>query len=88
LKYWTSTAQANKFKTVDDVTQKLALLPKWGERNVVSVAKIPKGTEITYCLGKAELQISKPAGKFPGEGVQYLFKDFDPAWIIETRKMK
>jgi hypothetical protein len=86
-KYWTTIEQANSLKTLDEVAKKLALPSNWGERNVVSIARIPKGTEVTYCFGRAESQISKTEGIFKGEGIQYLFKDFDPAWIVETRKI-
>ena len=87
-KWWTTTSQANDFATLDDVHQSLALLPEWGERTTVSVARIPKGTRVTYYVGQAMKQADDFGNVFRGGGVQYRFMDFDPSWIVETREMR
>ncbi|MFH1780581.1 MAG: hypothetical protein ABH841_01040, partial [Candidatus Nealsonbacteria bacterium] len=87
LKYWTSVGQANEFKTMDDVLQELALMPEWGERGIVSLARIPKGTQLAFCFGQAVQKASETGQIFRGGGIQYLFKDFDPSWIVKTRKI-
>ena len=57
----------------------LTLLPEWGERGYVSVAKIPAGTNVKYALGTAVKQRSPITGNTAnGGGVQYLFSKFDP----------
>jgi len=88
LKYWTSVDEANAFTSTDDIMHKLAILPEWGERGAVSVARIPKGTEVSYCVGIAQLKKSPLTSEvFRGGGKQYLFKDFDPSWIVERRTL-
>jgi len=87
-KWWTTTAQANQFATLDDVHQSLALPPEWGDRTTVSVARIPKGTHVTFYVGQAIKQVDKLGNEFGGGGVQFRFKDFDPSWIAETREMR
>ncbi|MDG5493415.1 RHS repeat-associated core domain-containing protein [Niveispirillum sp. BGYR6] len=86
-KWWTTTDQANSFSTVDDVHQGLALPPEWGKREVTSVAKIPKGTDITAYIGTAKEQQSNISGVFKGGATQLRFKDFDPSWIVESRRI-
>jgi hypothetical protein len=86
-KYWTPVEQANAFKTISEVTEKSALLPEWGDRNVVSVARIPKGAEVEFLSGKAIRQQSLDGKWYSGHGDQIRFKDFDPLWIKETRKI-
>lgn len=88
LKYWTTTGQANSFSTVDEVMEGLALLPEWGDRSMVSVAKIPAGTEVKYAFGTAIEQTSRITGQtVSGNGLQYLFEEFDPSWVLETRQI-
>ena len=87
-KWWTTTAEANQISSVAELRKRLALPPEWGDRSAVSVARIPKGTEIEYYVGTAKEQISRVDGAvFPGGGTQYRFRDFDPAWITETRTL-
>ncbi|MEE3627464.1 RHS repeat-associated core domain-containing protein [Nitrospirillum sp. BR 11752] len=84
-KWWTSLEQGNKFSTIDDVHQGLALPPEWGNREVATVIKIPKGTDITAYVGEAAQQKGADGTIFQGGALQYRFKDFDPSWIVESR---
>jgi hypothetical protein len=84
--WWTTPEQANVFNTVGDVRQGLALPPGWGPRDAVSVARIPNGTEVEFFQGTALKQTENNV-LFGGNGVQYRFKNFDPAWIVEIRKI-
>jgi hypothetical protein len=90
LRFWTTVSQAHDMSTIDDVLQKLALLPEWGQRTHVSVAIVPKGSVVTYAEGLAEKQTSRIlSGEIrSGGGVQYLFKDFDPGWVVQTRRIE
>jgi hypothetical protein len=81
-KWWTSTAEGNLDQTMDDVHRRLALLPEWGERHTVRVARIPEGTEVEYLYGRAA-----PQGAYAGHGEQFRFRDFDERWIRETRRL-
>lgn len=86
LMWWTSTDQANSMNTMRSVKGKPAL--PWGERNSVSIARIPAGTEIEYLHGTARSQDSTDLKTYTaGGGEQFMFKNFDPSWIIETRRM-
>lgn len=85
LKYWTSLDQANKMSTMDDVVNQLALLPEWGNRNTVTIAKVSKGTTVNYCVGEAKDKTSKFGKIYKGDGDQYLFRDFDKSWVLKTR---
>jgi hypothetical protein len=89
LRYWTIVSQAHAMPTMDDVMTNLALLPEWGPRTQVSVAVIPKGTTVSFVEGIAQLQVGSVIKEDvrAGGGIQYLFKDFDPRWVQETRKL-
>ena len=56
-------------------------------RDVVKVARVKKGTEVTHAIGtaKAQTKISDPR---PGNGKQILFSKFDSNWITEVRNIK
>lgn len=85
-KWWTPVSQANALPTLTEILEALALPPEFGPRESVSVARIPKGTVVTYYEGLAKEQFSQSLGRnFKGGGVQLRFKDFDPKWIVETR---
>ena len=86
-KFWTPVESANKYATLSEVLEKSALLPEWGPRDVVTVARIPKGTDLTYYVGEAVKQVSKTGQEYVGKGAQIRFKDFDPHWIVATRKL-
>jgi hypothetical protein len=64
--WWTTTDQANIFQSVEDVQRGLALPPECGHRNAVSVAKIPKGTEVEAFSGSAASPPSQSMGVSPG----------------------
>lgn len=86
LKWWTSAAQGNAMNTVRNIQGSLGL--PWGKRNAVSVARIPAGTEIEYVHGTASSQDSENfLTYYKGGGEQFRFKDFDPAWVTETRRI-
>ena len=86
--WWTTTDSANNLSTVDAMREALALPPDWGPRDAVSVARIPAGTDVTYYEGTAVEQVSKQTGEvYKGGGLQYRFKNFDPAWVTETRPL-
>jgi hypothetical protein len=68
------------------VRDAFALPPGWGPRDTVSVARIPKGERVEYYTGTAKAQPENGV-IYHGNGVQYRFRDFDPAWIIATRKI-
>jgi hypothetical protein len=86
-KFWTPVETANKYATLGEVMENSALLPEWGPRDVVSVARVPRGTEVTYYVGEAARQVSQTGQVYDGKGMQMRFKDFDPGWIVETRKI-
>jgi hypothetical protein len=90
LKYWTTPEQANSMATMGDVHRDLALMWNWGERTHVSVARIPAGTEVSGFIGAARAQENWRQGVsvfLPGEGTQIRFTNFDPRWVVETRKL-
>jgi hypothetical protein len=86
-KFWTPVETANKYATLGEVMENSALLPEWGPRDIVSVARVPRGTEVTYYVGEAARQVSQTGQVYDGKGMQMRFKDFDPGWIVETRKI-
>lgn len=86
-KWWTSLSEGNGFSTIGDVHQGLALPPEWGTREVVSVIRIPKGTDVTAYVGHAAEQIGADGTRYAGQSLQYRFKDFDPSWIVDSRKI-
>ena len=89
LKWWTTTKQANELRTVDDVRSKLALPKDWGDRNIVTVAVIPKGTKIKAHYGTAKEQTSNIYGiKYPGGGIQYRFEDFSTDWLKYSARVE
>jgi len=85
-KWWTPTSEANRMSTVDDVHQRLALLPEWGTRNTAQVAVIPRGTPSEFLYGRAAAQEGRGI-TYAGQGLQIRFRDFDPKWIRETRPL-
>jgi RHS repeat-associated protein len=84
-KYWTTVDDVNPLSTVDDVMELEALLPEWGARDAVSIARIPKGTHVSAFVGRVSPQVSKSGRIYYGQGIQFRFKDFDPSWIVQTR---
>jgi hypothetical protein len=80
LKFWTTAEEASTFKSINDVKEKLALLDNLGDRDVVSITRIPAGTEINHQVGNALQQ-----GERAGGGLQILFEEFDPSWIEEVK---
>lgn len=87
-KWWTPVEQANAVTTLREVLEVLALIPEWGPREAVSVARIPRGTHVTFYRGLAMKKYSGEVSKwFRGGGVQLRFRDFDPSWIVETREL-
>ena len=86
LKYWTTIDQANDISTIDDYMNKMALLSEWGDRDYVSIAKVPAGTKIKYAEGTARPQ-SNDIETRPGNGIQLLFEKFYDGWVIETRQL-
>lgn len=79
----------NKMPTMENIHQHLALVkPDWGKRDALSVIKIPAGTDVSFISGKAIEQTSDSMKTvFKGGGYQVRFKDFDPKWIIDTKKI-
>ena len=79
--------EANGISTIEEYMDKMALSKEWGNRNVVKVARVKKGTEVTHAIGtaKAQTKISDPR---PGNGKQILFSKFDSNWITEVRNIK
>lgn len=74
LKFWTTAEEANKFSTIDEYMDKMALLSEWGERGTVSVSKIPAGTKVKYAIGTARGQANLVTGEVRnGGGLQMLF---------------
>ena len=82
--YWTTYDEMNGISTVDDYMNKMALLSDWGERNNVSIAKIPEGTKIKYAIGTAKEQMKATEFR-PGGGLQLAFESFNDEWVIDTR---
>ena len=52
LRYWTTIDEANGISTIEEYMDKMALSKEWGNRNVVKVARVKKGTEVTHAIGK------------------------------------
>ena len=50
LRYWTTIDEANGISTIEEYMDKMALSKEWGNRNVVKVARVKKGTEVTQLL--------------------------------------
>ncbi len=88
-KWWTSLEEANHMSTVDDVHQRLALLPEWGQRNAVRVVRIPPGEDVAFLYGRARPQVGTtgPAtGRwFAGGAEQFRLLEFDEAWVVASR---
>ena len=79
LKLWTTTSEANRFSTIDEVMDNLALLSMWGDRSMVSVAKVPAGTRVKHAIGTARKQINLETNEIrEGGGLQILFEEFNP----------
>jgi hypothetical protein len=86
LQWWTTIEQANSMDTIRAVKGKLGL--PWGERNSVAVARIPAGTEVEFLQGSARSQDSENfLTYYKGGGEQFRFKNFDAAWVVETRRI-
>lgn len=86
-KWWTSTDEANELRTIDEVHERLALDPAWGERTGVRVIKIPKGTDVTFIHGKAKEITTNTGDLLKGGGEQFRFLDFEEDWIVSTRRI-
>jgi hypothetical protein len=88
MKWWTSTDEANALTTDAEVMDRLALIPDWGPRDAVRVARIPEGTDVTFLHGRAGPQASRELGvTVPGGGEQFRFLDFDEGWIVASRRL-
>ncbi|MBA3602478.1 MAG: hypothetical protein H0W50_02305 [Parachlamydiaceae bacterium] len=86
--WWMVPNEANYFHTLEEVMNKAGLLTSFGERNFVSVARIPKGEQLTFLSGKAGKQIDAITGEIrPGGATQLRIKDFKAEWIRETKKL-
>jgi hypothetical protein len=85
LQWWTSTRNGNTFFTIEEVMERLQLMSSWGERTHVTLAKIPANVKVQFLYGKAALQAGS-TGEITTAG-QLRFLDFDPGWILETRKL-
>jgi len=85
-KWWTTSDQGLQvYQSEESIRQVLALPPAWGPRDAVSVARIPKGTHVTFYEGLTAPQVSDGV-RYVGGGVQMRFKDFDPSWIVVDSK--
>jgi hypothetical protein len=81
-------AEGNKHWTVDEIQNAMAKLNKFGDVTEVSVAKIPAGEPVRFLHGRAKEQADLLSNEMrPGGGVQYRFFDFDPKWIVQTKKL-
>ena len=88
MKWWTSTDEANALATDAEVMERLALIPDWGPRDAVRVARVPEGTDVAFLHGKAGPQMSDRLGTTVlGGGDQFRFLDFDADWIVATRRL-
>jgi len=86
--WWTVPAEANRFSTVEDALERLALLSKFGKRTHVAAAIIPKNTPIRFLHGRAKPMRDLKRLQFRrGGAVQYRFLDFDPKWIRSIRPL-
>ncbi len=88
LQWFTSTYQANQLCTLEQIFEKLALLSKWGERSHVTVARIPAGEKVRFMYGRSARQLCEETlESVEGKGLQYRFYDFNPSWVVETKKI-
>jgi hypothetical protein len=87
MKWWTSTGSANDMTTIEEVRQRLALLPEWGERDAVRVARVPHGSHVEFLHGTAADQTAQTGARYLGGGEQFRFRDFDERWVLETRSV-
>jgi hypothetical protein len=85
MRWWTSTGDANTMATIDEVRQRLALLPEWGERDAVRVARVPHGTKVEFLYGQTAEQTAQTGVRYAGGAEQFRFRDFDERWVLETR---
>lgn len=87
-KWFMPACEGNKLCTIESVMDSVSKLTHYGEITHVSVAKIPAGEPVRLLHGRAiskldpDTQIIRPGG-----GVQYRFFDFDPKWIVATKKL-
>lgn len=76
--------QARWLTSGEDVREALALLSEWGARDAVSLARIPKGSKVTFVVGEAAKQSSPFIMEVRSRGgLQLRFLDFDQRWIIK-----
>ena len=88
-RFWVSLEDAMSTKSEEEYRDAVALLQCWGPRDEVTVARIPRGEYVTYLEGLAEEQYDATSNEVrKGNGHQYQFRDFDPKWIIGTRKLE
>ena len=76
----------NRISTVDEYMNKMALLSTWGARNNVSIAKVPKGTNVRHAIGFASEKTNGIEQRV-GRGKQLLFEKFNDKWVIDTKKL-
>lgn len=84
LKWATHIKVAKNIITMDDVYEHLGLLKEWGNRDAMTLIKIPKGERATFISGHSMWQESILTNDFKkGGGFQIRFRDFDEKWIVE-----
>jgi len=86
-KYWTIPGELKSLDDVRDYVQKMALPPNWGDRTQITIAYIPPKTTVDGLVRIAEPKTSKTGEIYSGGGKEILLREFDPAWMIETRKL-
>ncbi|MBA3602167.1 MAG: type II toxin-antitoxin system HicA family toxin [Parachlamydiaceae bacterium] len=87
-KWFIPVSQSNKMFTIEEVKDAVAKLSSYGDVTQVTLAKIPAGEPIRFLHGKAKQKVDSVTNETKaGGGVQYRFFDFDPNWVVQTRKL-
>jgi hypothetical protein len=88
-KWWTSCSANDRFKTVADVHEKLALPPDWGPRNTRAVACVPVGAAMPYMRGlTAPKRSGSTRKRYAGGAIQYRVLRFETDWIHELEPVR
>ena len=81
MAYSTSISTARDFRDIEEVKEGLALKDEWGERDEVTIWRIPAGTEVERWEGDTKPQYDKDLGRDrPGMAPQNRWREWDSSW--------
>jgi hypothetical protein len=85
-KFWAGCGASDRWRTVADVQEGLALPSAWDPRNARVIACVPRGATMPYLSGPAAAQWSeKDRHLYRGGAVQYRVLSFDTNWIVKRQ---